>query len=148
MPGTLSVCRPEASASEKLDAMACRPTAGTAYYVLTFTLTPRPATETETPGPMGIAAICLDARYAARSYRDVVNPIHASTDIWRQVALEIASGLPSSTLSPESATRRMLASGETVDARWLGTWRLEASDVAGLSDEILRRLTAMDGDAG
>lgn len=119
------------------------------YHVVTFTLAARKGRGTDdTQQPSGTAAICPGARHAARSHDGIVKPISVSADMWRQIAQDIARGLPSGALDPDTATSRVLAAGEPVDVCWSGTWRIEASDPAELAEQVERRLAAGIGGQG
>lgn len=120
--------------------MACRPTSGTTYHVLTFALTPRVDPEPGRARAAGEAVVCLEIRYAARISRGALQSLQPSPDGWRRIAQDISHGLPSSTMAPDTTTAALLAAGEPVDVRFNGTWRIEATDAAALIEQIERRL--------
>lgn len=121
--------------------MACRPTSGTTYDVLTFVLTPRDSHSPDAAGDdVARGVLCLEARIAARWHRGSLHALHPSPDQWRRIARDLSSGLGASALPADSPTATLLVADDALDVRLGDGWRIEAADEMELVERIARRL--------
>ena len=99
----------------------------------------------ETGGPVGLALLCVEARYASVALvgAEHLDRRHASPKAWKNIGQELALGVPRGPVPRTSAVAGLLTNGSAGTVlQYLNALPInpvEPADVAGTLDALLRR---------